>query len=153
MFSIAKYMSSVPSLAGRVSDVALRLQRRSRQMDRVHGITGARLAALDRLVSAGSLPLTELAGAEGVSAATMTRIVDALQKGKLVIRARSDTDGRVVTVISTTLGRTLMTGARHRRLEWLESFLTSLSDGERAAVERGVEILARAGDQEPSTPR
>jgi DNA-binding MarR family transcriptional regulator len=135
-------------LASRVAEVALRLQRRSRQADRVHGITGARLAALDRLVAAGSMPLSELASAEAVSAATMTRIVDGLQEGKLVIRKRSNMDGRVVLVVPTTLGRTLMAAARSRRLRWLESFLTSLSDADRAAVERAVEILARASDQE-----
>ena len=140
-------MLSVARLATQLDEVAFRLHRRSRQQDRVHGITGARLAALDRLVSAGSLPLTELANAEAVSAATMTRIVDGLQNGKLVVRDRSAPDGRVVRIVPTTLGRTLVVGVRRRRLRWLESYLAGLSDRDRAAIERAVEILAiAAGD-------
>ena len=145
-------MSSTARLASELDEVAFRLHRRSRQEDRVHGITGARLAALDRLVSAGSLPLTELAKAESVSAATMTRIVDGLQNGKLVVRDRSARDGRVVRIVPTTLGRTLMVGIRRRRLRWLESYLAGLSERDVAAIERAVEVLAAAGEDGASPP-
>ena len=145
-------MSSVARLASQLDEVALRLHRRSRQEDRVHGITGARLAALDRLVSTGSLPLTELAKAEAVSAATMTRIVDGLESGKLVVRDRSARDGRVVRIVPTTLGRTLMVGVRRRRLRWLESYLAGLSERDVAAIERAVEVLAIGGEDGASPP-
>ena len=145
-------MSSIARLASQLDQLALRLHRRSRQEDRVHGITGARLAALDRLVSAGSLPLTELANAEAVSAATMTRIVDGLQNGKLVVRDRSAPDGRVVRIVPTTLGRTLIVGVRRRRLRWLESYLARLSDRDVAAIERAVEILAIAAEDGGASP-
>ena len=152
MISITKYMGRVDELTVQVADVALRIQRRSRQEDRLHGITGARLAALHRLVSTGPLPLTELAKSEAVTAATMTRIVDGLQDGKLVVREKSAPDGRVVLIVPTTLGRTLVAGARTRRLEWLESFLAGLSDADRGAVARGVQILANATEDDASDP-
>lgn len=145
-------MPTVAQLASRLDELALRLHRRSRQEDRVHGITGARLAALDRLVSAGSLPLTELANAEAVSAATMTRIVDGLENGKLVVRDRSAPDRRVVQIVPTTLGRTLVVSARRRRLRWLESYLAGLSARDRAALERTIEILALAAEDGGSAP-
>ncbi|HEY4606347.1 MAG TPA: MarR family transcriptional regulator, partial [Acidimicrobiia bacterium] len=120
----------------------------SRQEDRVHGITGARMAVLDRLVTTGSLQLTELARAEAVSPATMARIVDALEDGKLVLRVRSAPDGRVVRIVPTTLGATLVTSARHRRLRWLESFIDGLDDGERDVIEQALDIMAGAADWE-----
>ena len=139
-------------LANQLDEVALRLHRRSRQEDRVHGITGARLAALDRLVSAGSLPLTELAKAEAVSAATMTRIVDGLETAKLVVRDRSARDGRVVRIVPTTLGRTLVVGVRLRRLRWLETYLAGLGERDVAAIERAVEVLMTAADDGARPP-
>ncbi|HSL25507.1 MAG TPA: hypothetical protein VLA54_04425, partial [Acidimicrobiia bacterium] len=92
------------------------------------------------------------AKSEAVTAATMTRIVDGLQDGKLVVRERSAPDGRVVLIVPTTLGRTLVAGARTRRLEWLESFLAGLSDADRGAVARGVKILANATEDDASDP-
>lgn len=137
-------MSNVIPLASRVAETALRIQRRSRQEESVHGLTGARLAALTRLDSGGRLSLTGLAAAEKVAPATMARIVDALEKGKLVVRQHSPEDGRIVWVTPTTLGRSLVHGSHKRRLRWLESFLTNLSEADRAILERAVTILAKA---------
>jgi DNA-binding MarR family transcriptional regulator len=137
-------------MASVVAETAMRLHRRSRQEDRVHGITGARMAVLERLVSAGPLPLTELADAEAVSPATMARIVDGLEEGKLVLRVRTAPDRRVAKIVPTTLGRTFVAGARSRRLRWLESFLGGLDDEERASVDRALDILVRAADWQPS---
>lgn len=137
-------MSNVIPLASSVAETALRIQRRSRQEESVHGLTGARLAALTRLDSGGRLSLTGLAAAEKVAPATMARIVDALEKGKLVVRQHSPEDGRIVWVIPTTLGRSLVHGSHKRRLRWLESFLTNLSEADRAILERAVAILAKA---------
>jgi DNA-binding MarR family transcriptional regulator len=135
---------NVTRLASRVAETALRIQRRSRQEESVHGLTGARLAALTRLDSGGRLSLTGLAAAEKVAPATMARIVDALEKGKLVVRQHSPEDGRIVWVIPTALGRSLVHGSHTRRLRWLESFLTKLSEADRAILERAVTILAKA---------
>lgn len=141
-------MPSATDLASRVAEIALRLHRRSRQEEAVHGLTGARLSALARLVSDGALSLTELAGAEGVSAPTMARIIDGLQEGKLVVRQRARGDGRIVMIIPTALGRTLLLGARRRRLRWLERFLEDLRDEDRADLDRALHILARAAEQD-----
>jgi DNA-binding MarR family transcriptional regulator len=137
-------MRSGAELAGRVADTALRIHRRTRQEEAVHGLTGARLAALARLASEGRLSLGGLAAAEGVAPATMARIVDGLEDGKLVVRQQSSEDRRTVWVIPTTLGRSLVKGAHRRGYLWLESYLTRLSQREQATVERAIAILARA---------
>lgn len=127
-----------------MAETALRIHRRTRQEEAVHGLTGARLAALARLESQGRLSLGGLAAAEGVAPATMARIVDGLEEGKLVVRQHSSEDRRTVWVIPTTLGRSLVKGAHRRGYLWLESFLTRLSESEQVTVERAMAILARA---------
>lgn len=137
-------MRNVNTLAYEIAETAVRINRRNRQEETVHGLTGARLAALGRLEAEGRLSLSNLAAAEGVTPATMARIVDGLQQGKLVVRQQSSEDGRIVWVIPTTLGRSLVHGAQRRRFRWLESFLGTLSEDDRDAVERAVQILGMA---------
>jgi DNA-binding MarR family transcriptional regulator len=129
------------TLAEQLSEVALRLQRRLRQEEGVHGQTGARLATLRRLMEEGPLPVGELAAREGVAAATMTRMVDSLEAGKLVVRRRTNRDGRVVEVIPTSLGRSLVIGAHRYRLRWIEGLLGGLSNEDLTAVNRTVQII------------
>lgn len=137
-------MTNATTLAGRVAETALRIQRRSRQEESVHGLTGARLAVLSRLDSGDRLSLTGLAAAEDVAPATMARIVDALEEGKLVVRQNSPDDGRMVWIVPTTLGRSLVHGSHRRSYRWLESFLTSLSEDDQEVVEKAITILANA---------
>ncbi len=116
----------------------------------MHGLTGARLAVLTRLMTDGPLGLGELANTEGVAAATMSRMVDGLEEGKLVVRQRSPQDGRVVQVVATTLGRSLVAGSQRRRLQWLESRLSELDETDRVNLERAAAILYRL--TEPGGP-
>lgn len=129
------------TLAGLVADVSLRLQRRRRQEPPVHGLTEARLTTLKRLISAGPSSVGALAAAEGVAAPTMTRIIDALEAERLVIRRRSARDGRVVEVVATALGRSLVSSAERRQLGWLEDILQGLSDRDRNVVAEAAAIL------------
>ena len=64
-------------------------------MDRLAGLTPARLSALSVIVFGGPQSLGALAAAEGVAGPTMTRIVDGLVAAGLAER-RPDpgTDGR-----------------------------------------------------------
>jgi DNA-binding MarR family transcriptional regulator len=122
----------------------MRLQRRSRQEAAVHGLTGGRLAALASVVAAKRISLSALAESELVSPATMARIVDWLETGKLVIRVPSTEDRRHVWIVPTMLGRSLAVGSRRRRSSWLEGYLSGLSERDRATLERAIEILNAA---------
>lgn len=113
----------------------------------MHGLTGGRLAALSRVVGERRTSLTALAATEGVSPATMARIVDWLEKGKLVVRIPSTEDRRHVWIVPTILGHSLAAGSDRRRSSWLESFLSNLSDRDRATVARAMALL------EPATER
>lgn len=137
-------MEETQELSDRLAELALRIHRRSRQESLVHGLTDGRLAALSRIVAEGRISLTRLAEAEGVSPATMARIVDWLEQGKLVIRRRDARDRRVVAILPTMLGRSLALGSQHRGASWLEALIADLSDRDRATVSRAVVILESA---------
>jgi DNA-binding MarR family transcriptional regulator len=137
-------MTAIRELADQVAEMAMRLQRRSRQEASVHGLTGGRLAALASVVAAKRISLSALAESELVSTATMARIVDWLEEGKLVIRVPSTEDRRQVWIVPTMLGRSLAAGSRRRQSSWLVPFLSGLSDRDRATLARAVEILDAA---------
>jgi DNA-binding MarR family transcriptional regulator len=134
-------MTAIRDLADQVAETAMRLQRRSRQEASVHGLTGGRLAALSRVVAAKRVSLSALAESERVSLATMARIVDWLEDGKLVVRVPSTEDRRLVWIVPTILGKSLAAGSRRRRSSWLEGYLAGLTDRDRSTLERAVEIL------------
>ncbi|MGH8927174.1 MAG: MarR family winged helix-turn-helix transcriptional regulator [Acidimicrobiia bacterium] len=131
-------------LAEAIATTVVRINRRLRQETSVHGLTEARLAVLTRLDTEGRLSLSELAQAEGVAPATMARIVDALEEGRLLIRRPSVEDGRKVWLLPTTLGRSLARGSRYRRTGWLASYLSRLAEADRAIVRRAMELLVDA---------
>jgi len=145
LFSIANDMD-VRELADQVAETAMRLQRRSRQEASVHGLTGGRLAALSAVMGSKKMSLSALAESEHVSPATMARMVDWLEQGKLVVRVPSTEDRRLVWIVPTLLGRSLAGGSRRRRSSWLEGYLTDLSQRERTTVARALEILSSAVD-------
>src|SRR5215217_7620185 len=98
---------------------AIHLLRRVSRVDDESGIGPARLSALSVLVYGGPLTLGELADAERVTAPTMTRIVDGLERDGLARREPHPEDGRSVRVVLTERGREVFARARQRRLDAL----------------------------------
>src|SRR5204862_598108 len=105
--------------ADRVHSSAIHLLRGLRIRDRESGIGPAQLSALSVLVFAGSKSLAELAQSEQVKPPTMSRIVGALVRTKLVRMVTNAKDRRAVVIIPTSKGVALMQKARLRRVESL----------------------------------
>ena len=89
----------------------------------------------------GPISLTELARAEGVTAPTMTRLVQALVKAGLVEKSVNETDNRVVELRATEAGRRTLDIARAQRLAAMRELLDRLSLEDAAVVERAVSTL------------
>lgn len=126
-------------VADRLHSVAIHLLRRAAEEDRASGISRARLSALSVVVFAGPLTLGALAEAEGVRSATMTGIVNGLERDGLVRRRPHGSDRRAVRVEATPAGRRLLERARTRRIGRVAARLDDLSPED-------VELLARAAD-------
>ncbi len=76
----------------------------SRVLVNRYGLTGPQVAVLRNLNDMGTVSVGELAKAASLSAATVTGIVERLEKHGLVYRNKSDTDKRKVLVSMTAKG-------------------------------------------------
>jgi DNA-binding MarR family transcriptional regulator len=130
--------------ADRFHSAAIHALRRVRRDDPASGLSPARLSALSVLVFGGACTLGELAAAEQVRPATMTRIVQALETGGLVSRRRDSSDGRVTRVRATARGQRVLWRGRERRVEKLAALLGRLDGGEIALVREAAELVERA---------
>ena len=128
-------------VADRLHSAAIHLLRRAAEEDKAAGLSRARLSALSVVVFRGPLTLGELAAAEGVRSATMTGIVNGLEREGLVRRRPHGTDRRAVQVEATAAGRRLLDRARARRLQLVASKLADVSDAELDVLERAADLL------------
>ena len=129
------------ALADRLHSLAIHLLRRVKRGDEVAGLSAPRLSALSVVIYRGPISVSELAKTEGVTAPTMTRLVQALVKAELVDRSADATDNRVVLLRATPAGRRTLDLARARRLAALEELLERLDTDDMASVERAVSTL------------
>jgi DNA-binding MarR family transcriptional regulator len=133
----------VEAVADRLHSAALHLLRRLRAEDEALGVSPSRLSALSVVVAAGPTAIGALAASEAVSAPTMSRLVDGLERDGLVERGPDPDDARGVLVRATAEGRRVLGEGRSRRVRLLAVGLRSLSPAELAAIRRGAELMER----------
>lgn len=104
------------------------------------------LSALSVLVFAGPQRLGELAAIERVSKATMSRVVDGLERHGMARRRPDHTDGRAVRIEVTDEGRNVLMAARDLRLDRMGAALRTLSTAERAQLSRAAPLLERVAE-------
>ena len=93
-------------LASELRTSVMRLRRRlANERDPDNDLSIAIMAVLGSLYRHGDLTVGELAALERVQPPTMTRKVTSLEEGGYVARRAHETDGRVVVVSLTELGR------------------------------------------------
>lgn len=134
-------MSDRNDVADRLHSVAIHLLRRAAEDDRAAGLSRARLSALSVVVFRGPLTLGELAAAEAVRSATMSGIVNGLEREGLVRRRPHGRDRRAVNIEATAAGRRLLDRARTARIDRVASRLEGLSAEELAVLARAAELL------------
>jgi len=83
------------AVARALNSGAIHLLRSLAAVDRLAGLTPARLSALSVIVFGGAQSLGALAAAEGVAGPTMTRIVDGLVAAGLAERRPDPSDGEL----------------------------------------------------------
>ena len=138
-------MHSRREAADRIHSAAIHLLRRVRQVDAdAMGLSPARASALSVLVFGGARSLTELAAAERVTPATMSKLVAALEAESLLRRYPDVNDARSVRIEATAKARRILERGRARRLDVLESLLAEASAEEVAAVRTAAEVVERA---------
>jgi DNA-binding MarR family transcriptional regulator len=130
--------------ADRFHSAAIHALRHVRREDPATGLSAARLSALSVLVYGGPQTLGKLAAAEQVRPATMTRIVQSLERDGYVQRDSDPSDGRVVRLNATAKGKRVMQQGRQRRVQNLAHLLGGLSPGEIAKIQEAAELVEEA---------
>ena len=132
--------------AYRVGDLlhsaAIHLLRKVRAQDRSAGIGPAQLSALSVLVFGGPRSLKELAQAEQVRPPTMSRIVDGLERTRLVRRKATD-DKRRMLLQATARGEKILQEGRRRRVEMLVRALQKFSREELREAAAAAEFMRK----------
>jgi DNA-binding MarR family transcriptional regulator len=130
-------------LANRLRPVLLLLNRHLRREAHAEGITGGQAALLSQIRHNPGLGARELAAREGVSAPSMTRYLDRLERTGLIVRTRASEDARRVRLALTPKGVRVLRSVRRRRTAWLAEQLDGLTRAEQRAVEAAIEPLGR----------
>lgn len=130
-------------LGNRLRPVLLLLNRHLRREAHAEGITGGQAALLAQIRNHPQLGVRDLAAREGISAPSMTRYLDRLEKAGLVVRTRSPQDARRIRLALTPKGVRVLRSVRRRRTAWLAERLDGLAPSEQRAVADAIEPLTR----------
>ncbi len=125
--------------------VVARLARQLRTTSAI-GLSPSQLSALAHVDEHGPLRLTDLAAREGVSAPTMSKIVDALVVQHLLVRASDPRDARCALITLTAQGRDALTQLRRSRTAVLAAALGRLGDDDLAKVRAVLPVLQALAD-------
>ena len=129
------------TLAVELNSLSIHLARWARRADAALGVPPARLSALSVLVFGGDRTMRELAEAEQVTMATMSRVVDGLEGSGLAVRRANPADARSWVVRATPKGRKAMERGRAARVERLSAVLRAVPADEREVVARALVLL------------
>jgi DNA-binding MarR family transcriptional regulator len=129
------------TLALELNSLSIHLNRWARRADVTLGVPPARLSALSVLVFGGDRTMRQLADAEQVTMATMSRVVDGLEEMGLAVRRPNPADARSWIVRATPKGRRVMERGRDARVERLSAVLRAIPADERDVVARALRLL------------
>jgi DNA-binding MarR family transcriptional regulator len=118
----------------------------SKDLSRRYGLTGPQLVILNDIAGHQALSVTQLARSSSLSQATVTDILNRLEKRELVERTRDDADRRRVMIRITDKGRDILSQAPPPLQEMFVSRYTHLAEWEQlmilSALKRIVELMS-----------
>jgi DNA-binding MarR family transcriptional regulator len=121
----------------------LQLARELRREARKVGVSTEQVAILVAIKYAPGIAAGELAAAERVSPAAMSKLVSRLERDGLVERAPSEGDRRRFGLTLTAEGQRTLRRVRSRRTAWLASRLSALTPAEQASIAAAVGPLSQ----------
>ena len=149
MSTVEKVARTDAGLASELRMSVMRLRRRlANERDPDNDLSIAAMAVLGSLFRHGDLTVGELAGLERVQPPSMTRKVTSLEEGGYLTRRPHETDGRVVVVALTELGRGRVLADRTRRDEWLARQLRDLTSDEREVLRAAAPIIKKLSERD-----
>lgn len=132
-------------LADEVARTAIGLQRglvrAARAREGLPGLPTAQSEVIGMLLASGPSTPAGIASELGLASPTVSNLVTAMVKADLLVRHRSATDKRSVTVEPTEHARTMVTAFGKGRLEAMEKALLSLPESDRRWIEGALPSL------------
>ena len=120
----------------------------SQKLMKESGLTAPQLLVMQAIEKEGSPSTSTLARSIAVSQATMTRIIDRLERGGLVRREKASADKRVVNISLTDAGRTKLESAPEPLQEEFLREFRKLEDWERQMLKSSLLRIAKMMDAE-----
>jgi DNA-binding MarR family transcriptional regulator len=108
-------------------------------------------SVLDHLTADKGIPLKELAAHQGVTASTMSLMVDRLVTGGWVVREKDAQDARRVRLRLTAAGERMKQASTVLDPQLVRALLDRLSPRQRQAAVEGLGILAAAAASGPTS--
>lgn len=130
------------------SELRVALARVHRQLRAriVGGLTASQTSALARIEQHGPIRLTALSDLEGISPATMNKLIDSLVERGLVERLPDPADGRASLLRLGAEGDLVLQEIRSRNTEALREALRCFDDDERNLFRQVTPLLERLSD-------
>ena len=135
--------SSPEALGERLIALIGLLQNRVRPSYHTTRLTAARMSALRIIIESDGSTGGQIAQAEGVTQATITRVLDGLDENGFIEREPSRRDRRIVDVRATEAGRAAFREAVVSQIEHLAGDLGTLSAEDRTKISDAMRHLER----------
>ena len=145
MTAVAPPAPAPVAFAGRLRIAAGRIARDGLGQKHVDGMTPSRMTALAVLAAEGALRMGELATRLGISAPTVSRLVDHLAERGFLERVTDEADHRATRVRLSAEGHGALAAVREHGVGLLADRIAALDDGERVALEIALPVLERLG--------
>ncbi len=120
----------------------------SKKLHKRHKLTVPQLILLKEIAARDEIPIGSLAKSVSLSSATVTGIVDRLEKQQLAERIRGSNDRRQVLVKSTSAGKELLKNAPSPLQEEFVKAFESLNLTEQKNIMNALETVAKIMDAE-----
>jgi DNA-binding MarR family transcriptional regulator len=134
--------ASTAASAARLRAATARLTRRLRQ-SATGELTLTQLSALGTLQASGPIRLNELASREGISASTISKLIDVLERDAFVERSPDAGDGRASRVAITAAGIAVLEDLRRNGARLIDRALAALDASDRMALTAALPALER----------
>jgi DNA-binding MarR family transcriptional regulator len=143
----------VARLAGGLRTTVVRLNHSLREPVARRGVTPTRLTAMVTLEKCGPMRPGDLADRLSVTAASMSRLVEALEEGGWVDREPDPEDRRARLLSLSAEGRGTLETLRREGTGELADAIRALPQAERARLAAALPVLMRLSDELMTSPR
>lgn len=143
-----KSLENVTNIEKHLRKIDYIIRKKGREILSDFNITVPQFSALQILINQGTMTIGDLSQDMALACSTITDLIDRMEKSELVIRVKDKKDKRVVRVEVLPKGQTILDAVLEKRIAFLDSKLTSLSYEEKDNLDKGLDSLYDAMENE-----